>query len=553
MESWRGYLVVAPSVFRAGVEEAVSVTIFNPIKETAVQVQLVVKGETVARAHSTILGKGTITLKVPSGLRGQAHLEVWGNRHLAKEGYIFHNYTTVTIDSKGASVFIQTDKPTYRPKQKVLINLFTVSPELRPVSERVPLAACGAVIEDLTLPAPPVAMDQDLTPLPVPSLLIQAQMGGDLVVEAYVLDPRGSRMIEWNNLKPVCCGVLNMSFPLSDQPVFGEWFVFAEMQGHVYNKSFEVQNLGLWIEPPPTSIDLSITRRVRACQVHICRKPVAGNWCFEHDSQCGVRVATGMKLGTPILIQVKCSGGIDGTAHFDVCVGDMVPVDIPEHFRGVVSIWAMVTAADGNKQVTFDDSTPVQKQLVDIRYSKDTRKQFKPGLPYRGKVEVTYPDGSPADRVTVQVKAELMPKDNIYTSELTSRGGLVLFEIPSIPAAAQFIWLETKVTATDGKPVGDHYLPNYLSISSWYSPSKCYLQLQMLDRPFLVGDEASMAVKSTCPCNFTLHYEVVSRGNIVLSGLQSSHVTQQRSRRAAASSSRSIHAARLPGTVLGLG
>lgn len=36
-----------------------------------------------------------------------------------------------------------------------------------------------------------------------------------------------------------------MSFPLSDQPVFGEWFVFVEVQGHTYNKSFEVQKYGM--------------------------------------------------------------------------------------------------------------------------------------------------------------------------------------------------------------------------------------------------------------------------------------------------------------------
>lgn len=39
-------------------------------------------------------------------------------------------------------------------------------------------------------------------------------------------------------------GVINMTFPLSDQPVLGEWFIFVEMQGHVYNKSFEVQKYG---------------------------------------------------------------------------------------------------------------------------------------------------------------------------------------------------------------------------------------------------------------------------------------------------------------------
>ena len=63
-----------------------------------------------------------------------------------------------------------------------------------------------------------------------------------------------------------------------------------------------------------------------------------------------------------------------------------MPVDVADHFRGTVNIWASVTSIDGSRQTTFDDSTPVHKQLIDIKYSKDTRKQFKPGLPYKGKV-----------------------------------------------------------------------------------------------------------------------------------------------------------------------
>lgn len=42
----------------------------------------------------------------------------------------------------------------------------------------------------------------------------------------------------------VLSGIVNISFPLSDQPVFGEWFIFVEVQGHTYNKSFEVQKYG---------------------------------------------------------------------------------------------------------------------------------------------------------------------------------------------------------------------------------------------------------------------------------------------------------------------
>ncbi|KAI1230511.1 hypothetical protein IHE44_0009971 [Lamprotornis superbus] len=491
-----GYLIAAPSVFRSGVEEAISVTIFNSVKETTVQIQLVVKGETVSRSHGTVLDKGTIKLKVPSGLRGQAHLKVWGNRHLAEEGYIFHNYTTVTIDSKGSSVFIQTDKPVYKPKQKVLINLFMVTSDLRPVNDR---------------------------------------------------DPRGSRMIEWNNLKPFCCGIVNMTFPLSDQPVFGEWLIFAEMQGHTYNKSFEVQKyvlpkFELLIEPPRYIRDLSLCEKGTVHARYTFGKPVTGKLIVNMTIN-GVGYYR-HEVGHPVLKTTQ----IDGSAVFDVCVKDMMPADVPEHFRGTVNIWATVISSDGSKQVTFDDSTPVQKQLIDIKYSKDTRKQFKPGLPYKGKVEVTYPDGSPADRVTIRIKAELTPKDNVYTSELVSRNGLVEFEIPSIPTAAQYVWLETKVTAIDGKPSGDQYLPNYLSISSWYSPSKCHIQLQAPDKPFQVGEEAWIAMKSTCPCNFTLHYEVASRGNIVLSGLQPSNVTQQRSKRATTPFGKNIDLTHFPGT-----
>lgn len=60
---------------------------------------------------------------------------------------------------------------------------------------------------------------------------------------------------------------------------------------------------------------------------------------------------------------------------------------------------------------------------------------------------MSYPDGSPADGVRVRVKAELTSKDNVYTSELISKGGQASFEIPSIPTAAQYVWLEVSSRA----------------------------------------------------------------------------------------------------------
>ncbi|XP_070764603.1 C3 and PZP-like alpha-2-macroglobulin domain-containing protein 8 [Enoplosus armatus] len=503
----QGYLVAAPSVFRAGVEESVSVTIFNAKAETRVQVQLSVTGQTVAHSHGSVLDKGSIKLKVPSGLRGQAHLKVWGNRHLTEGGYIFHNYTTVTVENKGSAVFIQTDKPVYKPKHKVLINVYTVTPDLRPVNDKI---------------------------------------------EAYVLDPRGSRMVQWKGLKSICCGVVNMSFPLSDQPVFGEWFIFVEVQGHTYNKSFEVQKyvmpkFELVIDPPHYIRDLNSCEQATVRARYTFGKPVAGKLTVNMTVN-GVGYYR-HEMGHPVIKTME----IKGSANFSLCVKDMMPMDVADHFRGTVSIWASVTSIDGSRQTTFDDSTPVHKQLIDIKYSKDTRKQFKPGLPYKGKIEVTYPDGSPADGVRVRVKAELTPKDNVYTSELISKDGQATFEIPSIPTAAQYVWLETKVTSIDGKTVGDQYLPSYLSISSWYSPSRCHIQIQSPSSPLKVGQEAEVALKSTCPCNFTLHYEVTSRGNIVLSGQQSANLTaSHRGKRATVTFDKNIHTTHLPPSAPGV-
>lgn len=50
-------MIAVPSVFRAGVEESVSVTLFNAVDDTQVHLQLSVKGDIVAQSHGTVRGK----------------------------------------------------------------------------------------------------------------------------------------------------------------------------------------------------------------------------------------------------------------------------------------------------------------------------------------------------------------------------------------------------------------------------------------------------------------------------------------------------------------
>lgn len=47
------------------------------------------------------------------------------------------------------------------------------------------------------------------------------------------------------------------------------------------------------------------------------------------------------------------------------------------------------------------------------------------------------------------------------------------------------------MTSIGDKAVGDQYLPSYLSISSWYSPSRCHLQIQSPSAPLKVRAASS--------------------------------------------------------------
>ena len=71
---------------------------------------------------------------------------------------------------------------------------------------------------------------------------------------------------------------------------------------------------------------------------------------------------------------------------FNVCISDLISYTA-DHFRGKLFIEAEVITADGSSVKVSDASCTVYRHLVDLEFTKDTRRHFKPGLPYRGKVK----------------------------------------------------------------------------------------------------------------------------------------------------------------------
>ena len=140
-------------------------------------------------------------------------LTICGNCHLQR-GYIFSNETAITLSSRGTVALVESDRSLYKPgwkikTQKLLTNkfyspgqtvrikIFTVSPSLRPANT---------------------------------------------TAKIYIIDPRGSRMAQWPDEKQSLPGIFSRNFPLTLEPVFGEWRIFAEIQGKLYNTTFTVKH-----------------------------------------------------------------------------------------------------------------------------------------------------------------------------------------------------------------------------------------------------------------------------------------------------------------------
>ncbi len=60
-------------------------------------------------------------MKVPSHIYGRAKVEVCGNCEIGATGFHFKNSTMVDVSEKSASVFIQTDRPVYKPGQQGML------------------------------------------------------------------------------------------------------------------------------------------------------------------------------------------------------------------------------------------------------------------------------------------------------------------------------------------------------------------------------------------------------------------------------------------------
>lgn len=197
----------------------------------------------------------------PSDEEEFLHVDIKGPTHT------FSKRNAVLVKNKESVVFVQTDKPVYKPGQSVKFRIVSMDKNLHPLSELFPLT--------------------------------------------YIEDPKKNRIMQWQDIKTEN-GLKQMSFSLAEEPIQGPYKIVMQKQsGEKEEHSFTVMEFVL----PRFDVDLKVPNAisvhdemlsVNVCSKYTYGKPVPGHVkisiCHETGNVCKeVKSQVSESLQRPVL------------------------------------------------------------------------------------------------------------------------------------------------------------------------------------------------------------------------------------------------------------
>ncbi len=444
-----GYLAVAPGVMRSDATESVSVSLFSKGRPAAgrVEVALLSNGAPVTRTEGLIEGQGSLEIEVPALADGVYKLSVEGQGFSARQD--------IHVESR-TILFLETDKPVYKPGQTVNIRALLLDPELKPVEGRV-------------------------------------------VVEAQ--DAKGIKVFrQATNADEY--GMATLELPLSNEPNLGVWKLTASSGDREAQVDVRVEEYVL----PKYDVDVKLPR-----SWVLANEPIQGTVSSEYSFGRPVK-------GEATIVATRYVGvweeyatvveQLDGATTFELPAPGYV-AGVPGA-RGMGNVQLHVTVRE--RSTGYVESTA---QLITVAatplslHAIPESNTFKPGLPFSFLLVTETPDNQPlSEDVTVHIRYSDSDFDSLseHTEEITTQNGKALLSVTPPSDAVAFTleaWAEDAHAS--------------LTVNAGYSPSGSFVHLeQVSEGPLSVGDVAEFHVSATNEAR-NFYFEVLSRGMVVFS------------------------------------
>ncbi|XP_008587819.1 PREDICTED: alpha-2-macroglobulin, partial [Galeopterus variegatus] len=295
----------------------------------------------------------------------------------------FKRRTTVMVKNEESLVFVQTDKPIYKPEQTVKFRV--------------------------------VSLDENFHPL------------NDLIPLVYVEDPKRNRITQWQNLK-LESGLKQLSFPLSSEPFQGSYKVVVQRESGRTEHPFTVQEFVL----PKFEVQVTVPKiitileeeiNVSVCGLYTYGKPVPGH----------VTVKVCRKFGNPSNCfgeesQASCEK-FSQQLNNHGCFSQQVKTNIfqlkRQGYEMKLEVEAKIQEEGTAVELTGSASTEITRTITKLSFVK-VDSYFRQGIPFCGQVRLVDGKGTPMPNKMIFITADAA---NYHSNATTDEHGLVQFSI----------------------------------------------------------------------------------------------------------------------------
>ena len=455
VEEVESYVAVVPKVLHSGSQEAISLTLFKGEKliPGKVEVALFKGKDEILRVEERVEGKGRIEFEVPNVEEGEYEIQVKG------EG--FEDRAKIRIE-RSFLVFLETDKPIYKPGQTMSMRVITLDSELKPVNESV-------------------------------------------IVE--VLDAKGIKIFR-REVDTDEYGMATLDLPISREPNLGVWKITSVTEKGSTQLDVRVEKYVL----PKYEVKVELPK-----EWFLVNEPIEGK--VEAEYSFGKPVAGELEIKASRYVgeweeYATFSKAIDGETEFQLpAVGYVAGVPAA---GGMGNVMIDVTVKE--KSTGYEEkssklltvaATPLNIQII------PESSVFKPSLPFSFLIITETPDNKPIG-AKVEVKVTYLnnefKEEGREEKEVETRKGKALVEITP-PKESVALVIESFADDARASKV----------LESGYSPSGNFIHVEQISEGIpQVGEEVRFKVYSTKEAaNF--YYEVVSRNKVVFTDFTKSN------------------------------
>ncbi|KAM4672096.1 LOW QUALITY PROTEIN: ovostatin-like [Amazona ochrocephala] len=386
---------------------------------------------------------------------------------------------SVMIWNTESIVFVQTDKPIYKPGQRVMFRVVALDFNFKPIQEMYSLIA--------------------------------------------IQDPRGNRIFQWQNVTSEMY-IIQIEFPLTEEPILGSYrIIVAKKSGDKTNHSFLVEEYVLpkfdvTVSAPASLTVLDSEFTVKVCAVYTYGQPVEGkvqlSVCRNFDSHGRCKKSPVCQSFTKDL-KTGCFSQVFSSNIFELNrIGYMRNLDVK----------AIVTEKGTGLQLTATQTISVTRVMSSIQFQNVDR-HYRRGIPYFGQIKLADKNNSPIPSEVIQLFVNNKNTANFTTDD----NGIAEFSIDTSKMFDPEISLKATYK-TSGQCYSEGWIePSYpdafLSIPRFYSWTNSFVRIEPLWKDLNCGQKEIITVHyilNTEGYNgintINFYYVGMAKGKIVLTG-----------------------------------